>query len=106
MRRTKEPKPKTRATKPYDLGEPASKIWDTYAPQMIELGLLTGVDFEQFASYCRISAKIRRSPTNHINSNDVAQQRLLAATFGMSPSERSRISVPEKAEAKTAAGMR
>jgi phage terminase small subunit len=106
LKRTNEPKPKGPATKPYDLDEVASAIWDTYAPQMIELGLLTALDSEQFASWCRISAKIRQAPTARLSSNDIAQQRLLAATFGMAPSERARISVSEKEQAKATVGMR
>ena len=105
FKRTNEPKPKTRATKPYDLDELESKIWDQYAPQMIELGLLTGINSESFATWCRISAKIRMAPTARLNANDICQQRLLGAAFGMTPADRPRLSVPEK-QPKSNVGLR
>jgi phage terminase small subunit len=88
--------PKSEARKPAWLNETEAQVWDQYAPQLLELGLLTGMDVETFSAFCRLAAKIRTQTT--VNPNDVAQLRLIAACFGMTPSDRPRLSAPEQQE--------
>jgi phage terminase small subunit len=108
LRRTKEPTATGKVRKPSWLDGTAGQIWKEYAPQLEEIGLLTSVDVEVFSAFCCLAARMRENPDN-MKAADFGHLRLLGATFGMSPAERSRITVQpqdEKTSLRGAAGMR
>ncbi len=90
----------------------ARAIWETEAPRMIRLGLLTTADRLMFAALCeraavywRAAAKLRRSLTRvsrggvvRMPEVDIAQGALaglkqIAAAFGMTPADRKGLEV-------------
>ena len=72
-----------RGNLPWPTGTGA-KVWRQYAPELVELGLLTGMDVETFSAFCVLAAKMRDHP-DRMGPGDFGQLRLLGATFGMSP---------------------
>lgn len=113
-----EPEPElvTEMPAPPDfLGKYAVESWNKNGPVLIELGLLTESDMELFASLCQafhvlveasleinekgmtiIGARGRvRNPALATFAAAQTQHRALSAEFGMSPSSRSRIKVPD-----------
>ena len=91
--KTNEPKPTSVARKPDWLEGTAAEVWDEYAPQLIQLGLLTGVDVELFAAFCTLAATLRDTPEK-MRPAHFGQLRMLSSCFGMSPAERTRFSAP------------
>lgn len=100
---------------PTFLGEHAIKCWNVNGPLLIELGLLTNADLELFGTFCQ-AVHIMIVSSEDINKNGMtimgsrgrtrnpalatfasATQtiRSLASEFGMTPSSRSRIQVPD-----------
>src|SRR5262245_42820282 len=103
--RPEEPKPASDAVKPDWLTEIEEEFWDWQAPELIRLGLLTGVDVPTFAILCRLYAKIRTSPK--VNTSDAAEFRRMCGVFGMTPSDRPRLKVPSEAdEVRARSGLR
>jgi phage terminase small subunit len=84
-----EPQPEGPVRKPDWLEGTASEVWDEYAPQLTELGLLTSIDTLPFCGLCILAARMRDEP-DKMRSCDFGQLRLLAVTFGMAPTERAR----------------
>src|SRR5258708_26797013 len=102
----------------------AKSVWKKLEPELDRLGLLTIVDGDSFAVYCslvsenewavRILAKEGRTfttdkgyvgqhPAVAIFHNSARGIKAFAAEFGLTPSARSRLSVPEQ---KDDAGLR
>jgi phage terminase small subunit len=106
MVRTKEPIPRSEVRKPEWLQGTASEVWDQYAPELIQLGLLTGMDCETFSAFCVASARMRDTPDS-VNAPILNQIRVLGACFGMSPAERTRFTAQaQEPKAVAVAGMR
>ncbi len=66
------------------------KVWDELAPRMRENGRLTEMDVELFGHACANLAVARRAPKN-IRNLEIANK--ILARFGMTPSDRAKISV-------------
>lgn len=70
------------------------RVWDELAPEVHANGCLTKMDTEAFALLCSLEAVVRRSPAKHLK--EAAQVDRLMARFGMTPSDRTRISVKKQ----------
>lgn len=102
-------------TPPEGLSDHALKQWDIVAPQLHKMGVLSKIDATALEMYCvaygnwrEAQEKIRRygplvkaksgflqqSPYMQIANKSFEQMRSMLAEFGMTPSSRTRISVP------------
>jgi P27 family predicted phage terminase small subunit len=112
-----EPQPTQGApSRPDWLLPEAKREWSRLAPELERLGLLTGVDRAAFASYCQCWAMyvdavkdVEKSGTFKTLESGYEMPRAsvgiavkmleklsaLGAKFGLSPSDRARISIPE-----------
>lgn len=72
------------------------KVWDELAPRMRANGCLTEMDVEAFALLCSLEAVVRRSPSKHLK--EAAMVDRLMSRFGMTPSDRTRISVKKETD--------
>jgi hypothetical protein len=93
--------------KPEYLTALASQVWDEIAPGCLAMGTLTGPDVPTFARLCELEVTARQSSQGKDEPGWKGQREERdAATairtyydyFGMTPSGRSRIKVPKKAE--------
>jgi len=114
---TNEPKPPTGApTRPAWLSPEAKRAWRYLEPRLLKLGLLTELDRMNFAILCQSWAdyveavkdlrqfgwsfttdKGYEGPRASVGKMHKAEERIsqLGAKFGLSPSDRARISIPE-----------
>lgn len=106
-----EPKPKPIAPKcPSWLDREAKKLWKQLADQLEKLGLLTEVDGPMFAALCAAYSRWRRAmetlrdmdpadpafrKVSVTAEKALAEMRMLAAEFGLTPAARGRLSLPE-----------
>ncbi len=114
-----EPKPKTSAKAPKSpafLSENAKKEWKRVAPVLHEMGLLTEVDVAALAVYCQAYARwmeaektlaeegttfttekgyVGAHPAISIAKQCWATIKQFAAEFGLTPSARGRMTLPE-----------
>jgi P27 family predicted phage terminase small subunit len=102
--------------KPNWLDRQAGAEWDKLAPMLFNLGLLTEADGDALAAYCQALAMLAKAtravnrkgltlvtPTGQVRTRPevIIQQRALvivrgyAEVFGLTPSSRSRIEIPE-----------
>ena len=108
-----EPKPGAPASAeaPAWLDSEAREFWDTYAPRLIELGLLTELDVELFADACsahslmlraqaRVGTKLlkdgRPNPLIRVARDAREQKNRILGQFGFSPATRAKLNVPGK----------
>jgi P27 family predicted phage terminase small subunit len=111
-----EPEPRGIATCPVGLDPDAKAEWKRIAPELTRLGLLTSVDRAAFSAYCASYATWKhadkdiqergftitttrglvKNPSVLIASDALKVMRVYIAMFGMSPSDRTRISVTPK----------
>jgi len=122
--RKREPEPRVGTPQcPAWLKGEARKCWQRNAPKLIELGLLTELDEDEFTRYCishaqRVAAVkwleehgtvypirdektgriryLQQVPQVSIARNAAKLASVLGAKFGLSPADRTRIQVPEK----------
>lgn len=114
-------KPERTPSVPSWLPENAKAIWKQYARQLWELGLLTGIDVEAYATLCETTALYRTAvdmiqeqgavwvneETGYsqqtawvsIRNNALKQAQSLWSEFGMTPAARTRVEV-DKGEEK------
>src|SRR5687767_13719332 len=81
-RETVEPT-QTYPTKPACLSGRSSEIWDEFAPDLINQGMLTFADTLMFAVWCSLASKIEEGD---LKPALVTQFRLIGNDFGLSPS--------------------
>lgn len=115
---TNEPKPLSIApTRPEWLAPEAKRMWSYLAPKLTALGLLTEVDRLDFAMLCQHWAdyvdavkdlrengwsfstdKGYEGPRSSVGKMHKASEKIamLGAKFGLSPSDRARLSLPEQ----------
>jgi len=115
---TKEPKPRPVAPRcPRWLTAEAKREWRRVAPELERLGLLTQIDRLALAGYCQAYARWRQAeevleqkgltfttPNGYIQQRPevaIAQRNLQAVRafcgeFGLTPSSRGRISLPDQ----------
>lgn len=105
--------------KPSWLSDLASTEWDRVAPQLKKMRILTDVDVMPLAAYCEAVARFIeasailkvqgpvvlgyrdypvKNPAGQMARDALADLKSLAQEFGMTPSARSRISLPEGAD--------
>lgn len=112
-----EPKPRPVAPRcPAWLDKEAKKEWRRVAPELERLGLLTVVDMAALAGYCQsfstwktaaeaiaekgltyeaANGNIRQRPEVVIANKALAEVRQFCQQFGLTPSARSRMMLPE-----------
>ena len=112
-----EPKPRPVAPKcPLWLDAEAKREWRRIAPELDRLGLLTLVDMAALAGYCQSystwkaatlalaehgltyeaeNGNIRQRPENTIAARALAEVRQFCQQFGLTPSARARMTLPE-----------
>ena len=114
-----EPQPSGTAVCPSWLDSTAKAEWRRLAPELIRLGLLTSVDRDAFAAYCQCVTKWRqaqsdietnglilttpkgfrqKNPAVTICFEALSQMRAYSSLFGLSPSDRSKLSVAPKGD--------
>ena len=114
-----EPEPGGRARCPGHLSPEAKREWRRLTPELERLGLLTSVDRAALAAYCTCWAlaieaqkaiqkhgvliitdgRLLKNPVCNVLRDMFAQMRLYEVEFGMTPSSRSRIHVPQARDA-------
>lgn len=119
----REPKPKTPVKRPWGLKGGARKFWDEHANELERLGVLTGVDTaafrlaaEAYAFAVEAADELRETgftvegrdgpkkhPLHQVFRDNATLFKSFATEFGLTPSSRSRLSVPEDAEQLTLA---
>ena len=81
------------------LSEDAKRAWESVRPQLE--GMVTAAETPMLEVYCCLLAEFRAGMAEggtRMKSQDIAQMRGLAASFGLLPAERAR--VPRKKEPK------
>lgn len=122
--RKNEPKPPTGAECPSWLDREAKKEWKRVAPILERLGLLTVVDTTALAAYCQSyshwqqaerflrkngmtyttqTGYARQRPEVAISQKALAQVKMFCSEFGLTPSARARMELPEVPIAVSAA---
>lgn len=115
----REPKPKTAVKKPYGLGQGLqARFWNEHAPELERLQILTGVDAaafrlmaEHYALAVRAAIELhhdsltvegrdgpKKNPLVQVLRDQSTAFKSYATEFGMTPSARSRLQLPEEAE--------
>lgn len=117
---TNNPKPQPLAPKiPYGLLPLARKFWKAHAPKLERLGILTEVDgpaMAMMATHWAIAfeaskqikadgltaedqnGKLRKHPLLQVVRDNSTAFRLFAAEFGLTPSSRGKLNIPEPEE--------
>jgi P27 family predicted phage terminase small subunit len=113
-----EPEPRGIASCPLGLDPDAKAEWKRIAPELTRLGLRTSVDRAAFSAYCASYATWRhadkeiqekgltitttrgvvKNPAVLIASDQLKLMALYIAKFGLSPSDRNRISATPKGD--------
>jgi P27 family predicted phage terminase small subunit len=118
-----EVKPKPVANKcPSWLPDEAKAIWAEYAPKLERLGLFTEVDGIDFQNLCISAAEVRmhtealmqngyttetpqgfivQRPEVAMRNKAILMVTTLSAKFGMSPSDRAGLTIPEQEKGKS-----
>lgn len=116
----REPKPKTAVKRPWGLGKGEQrKFWDQHADELERLQILTGIDTaafrlmaEHYALAVQAAKELRAEGTLTVEGRDGPKKHPLlqalrdnslafktyATEFGMTPSSRARLQLPEEAE--------
>lgn len=121
----REPKPKTAVKRPRGLTGLRRAFWDEHAPELERLQILTGVDSpafrlmtEAYAIALEAAAELRhdgftvqgrdgekKNPVASVWRDNATLFKSLATEFGMTPSARARLRLPDEAEQLTLADM-
>ncbi|MBR8311526.1 P27 family phage terminase small subunit [Burkholderia cenocepacia] len=74
----------------------AEQEWNRIVPELERLGMLTKIDIAILEAHCVCYAEMVVTAKSHkpVKAALIGQLRILAAELGLSPSSRSRISVP------------
>ena len=114
--RRNEPTPaKLEATPPAParLNEDAAKVWTATAPEMVEAGLLTGLDLAAFERKCRIEALWSRQARQIEDADEICARavrtlakldeslRHLEKNFGLTPADRVGLKLSEPKQVNT-----
>lgn len=120
---------------PGHLSDGATAVWDRLAPELVERGVLTTWDVDEFAAFCDAADRTERSRRTLDAQGEVTEQAVFdrngkqtgyrvaqnpwfqiwktsnelmqkfGARFGLSPSERSQIKVERPGNGKSAARL-
>jgi P27 family predicted phage terminase small subunit len=116
----REPRPKTPVKRPWGLGQGQQrKFWDEHAEELERLGVLTGVDVsafrlmaEHYAFAVQAAKELREGGVLTVEGREGPKKHPLlqalrdnsqmfksyATEFGMTPSSRARLKLPDEAE--------
>lgn len=115
----REPKPKTAVKRPHGLGRGLQRrFWDEHAGELERLQILTGVDvaaFRLMAEHYAIAVQavgelreegltvetrdgVKKNPLAQVFKDNSMAFKAFAVEFGMTPSARTRLQLPEEAE--------
>lgn len=115
----REPKPQTAVKRPHGLGQGLQRrFWDEHAPELERLQILTGIDgaafrlmSEHYALAVRAAMELhgdsltvegrdgpKKNPLVQVLRDQSAAFKSYATEFGMTPSARARLQLPEEAE--------
>ena len=81
--------------KPRFLKGRAAKIWDELLPEILRMKVAGAIDSRALATLCCLEAEHEENPKN-MSVGRIAEMRKHRALFGMDPSSRARLSVPQK----------
>lgn len=122
----REPKPQTAVKRPYGLGKGLQdRFWREHADEMNRLQILTGIDTaafrlmaEHYAFAVQAAQELReegltvegregpkKNPKSQIFRDNSMAFKSFATEFGMTPSARARLKLPEEAEQLSLADM-
>lgn len=123
----REPKPRTAVKRPHGLGRGVQrKFWDEHAEELERLSVLTGVDVpafrlmaEAYALAVQAAQELRdggsltvegrdgpkKNPLAQVFRDQATLFKSFATEFGMTPSARARLQLPEEAEQLSLAEM-
>lgn len=112
-----EPKPDAaRVVRPVGLSPKARAHWDRLAPELIKTNLLTRWDVNLFAAYCEAAARreiaqtrlnkdglfvpgqkgnLVKHPAVQVERDATEQMNRLGGKFGLTPSDRAGLKIPE-----------
>ena len=119
----REPKPKNSVRKPRGMSQGAKKFWHDHAAELERIQILTGVDapaFQLAAEHYAIAVQaarelhetgltvegkdgMKKSPLAQVFKDNALAFKAFAVEFGMTPSSRTRLKMPEDAEQLTLA---
>ena len=115
----RQPQPKTPVRRPRDLGKGlARRFWNEHAAELERLNILTGVDsaaFRLMAEHYAIAVQavnelkaeglsvegkdgVKKNPLAQVFKDNSIAFKAFAAEFGMTPSARVRLRLPDEAE--------
>lgn len=79
------------------LSEEALKEWTRITEELETIGLIAKIDQALLAMYCQLYGNFvdAQRKGRQVHASDVAQIRALAASFGLEPSSRARLSTPK-----------
>lgn len=119
-----EPKPDVELPScPPHLDECAVDEWNRIAKELLKIGLLTNVDRSALAAYCQVYSRWvsaeeglketspiligdkgghYQNPLLHVANKALDQMKSFLVEFGMTPSSRTRLSVPKSAKDSSA----
>lgn len=91
-----EPEPTGEVVMPLWLSGGAVELWNHYAPELVELGLLTSLDCEKFAQWCKLASLFREVGPVGMAANLIARMDAISSAFGMDPGSRARLGSTKK----------
>lgn len=120
----REPRPKSAVKKPRGMSRGGRRFWDDHAPELERLSILTGVDTpalrlaaEHYALAVQAAKELhetgltvdgadgtpKKNPVAQVFKDNALAFKSFAVEFGMTPSSRTRLKMPEDAEQLTLA---
>lgn len=107
---TDEPRPAGVVAPVCELGPAEREVWDRMAPDLVRQRVLTSNDCQAFTEYCIVAATLHaawaevrvtgmwnekgRAPAWHVAMDSLDRLLRIGARFGLTPSDRSQLSVP------------
>lgn len=82
------------------IGDDGRNEWNRLAPELVESGALTPLDQTLFGVYCSLAGHVQRALVdgNPVTAAMLTQLRLLGREFGLTPSSRAGLVLPERNE--------
>jgi phage terminase small subunit len=88
--RQHEPQIEGEVKKPAYLKGRAARIWDEYAPQLIQAGILNALGSYSFATWCCLEAEWEEGP-QRMNSARIAVKKAYGGAFGLDASSQAKV---------------
>ena len=78
----------------------AKREWERVVPSLYERAMVNHYDSMALASYCELAAEFQISPSE-FPAAKLTQMRLLLADFGMTPTGRAKMAIPDPEKKNT-----